>query len=233
MRKDYFSVGDFVHIIRRGGRGLPIVKNKSDFDRLLKVHFYLNDTAAKDNWFREISSDFLSDSFQWPKEWPKCDKLFELCGFTFLSNHYHLIGLEKRKGGISKFMQKSGISISKYYNEKYTERGSLFQGAYKARRIDKDDYLHWVIPYVMAKNTFEMHPKGYAWAVKNFDVAWRWAINYPYSSLGCYAGGINYQFINTKPLQKLLGRPSQFKNICKDMIIGRENIQEVVNSSFE
>ena len=155
MRKEPFSAGNFVHIIRRGGRGLPIVKDETDRWRFLKVHYYLNDTVSKINGLRDIEDPFSTKIFFWPESWPKRNPLFSLCAFTLLNNHLHIIGLETKGDGISKFMQKSGISMAKHFNDKYQEKGALFQGAYHAKIIDKDEYLMWVVPYVMVKNTFE------------------------------------------------------------------------------
>src|SRR3990167_10860865 len=130
MRKEPFSAGNFVHIIRRGGRGLPIVKDESDKWRHLKILFYLNDHGSKDNWYRDVE-DLQGQSggnFVWPITWFERQTLFSLVGFTLLDNHLHIIALEKTEHGISKFMKKSGISAAKYHNEKYKEKGSLFQG---------------------------------------------------------------------------------------------------------
>ena len=219
-----------MHMIRRGSRGLPIVRNEADRWRFLKVHYYLNDTSIKVNGLRDIESAADIKMFYWPESWATRNPLFSLCAFTLLDNHLHLIGLETKEGGISKFMQKSGISMAKHFNEKYKEKGGLFQGAYHAKVINKDEYLMWVVPYVMVKNTFEMHPKGYEWAVKNFDDAWQWAVVYPFSSLGDYGGTRNSPIIDRNPLKNLLGGQKEFKRLCKDMILGREGSENGLES---
>lgn len=226
MRKEPFSIGNFVHLVRRGGRGLPIVKNESDRLRFLKVQYYLNDTHAKENWFRELDEVNKGSIFSWPESWPERNPLCSLCAYTLLNNHLHLIAFEKRENGISKFMHKSGISMTKHHNEKYRERGSLFQGSYKARVIDSDKYLRWVVPYVMVKNTFEMHPRGYTYAASHFYEAWEWAITYPFSSLGDYAGERNSPIIDSVPLGDIFENKKEFKELCKDMIMGRGDIKQ-------
>jgi hypothetical protein len=64
--------------------------------------------------------------------------------------------------------------------------GKLFQGSYKARRVDRDNYLQYLNVYVHVKNVFEIYGGGIENAMKNFDDAYKFAINYPYSSLGIY-----------------------------------------------
>lgn len=226
MRKEPFNEGHFVHIIRRGTRGLPIVREEADRWRFLKVLYYLNDGFAKVNGLREIENEVGVKKFSWPETWPERSPLFSLGAFTLLNNHLHIIGLETKKGGISKFMQKSGISMAKHFNEKYREKGTLFQGAYHAKVIDEDRYLRLVVPYVMVKNTFEMHPKGLTWAVQNFDAAWQWAIAYNFSSLADYGGERHSPIIDAKPLKDILGGPKEFKRLCQDMISGRKEKPE-------
>jgi hypothetical protein len=125
------------------------------------------------------------------------------------------------------------------FNEKYQERGAVFQGPYRARVIDSDKYVRWVVPYVMCKNTFEMHPRGLAWAEKNFEEAWRWAVYYPFSSLGDYVGVRNSSIVDIRPLKEILGGPKEFKQLCRDMMLGRTKslekglILEVDELSFE
>lgn len=225
MRKEVWSVDNIVHLTRRGGRGMPIVKNDSDRWRYLKILYYLNDIHTGLNTLRDvelITSKNEIKPFEWPKSWPRREPLFSLCAFTLLDNHDHIIGLETKENGISKFMHKSGISMAKYNNFMYSESGSLFQGPFDSRVINSDKYLLWVAPYVMCKNTFEMHPKGFKWAAENFDEAWKWATQYPFSSLGDYAEARNSPIVDTARLKKFLGNPRDFKNLCKDMVLGRK-----------
>jgi hypothetical protein len=231
-----------VHVVRRGARGLPFVRSNSDKWRGLRVLYYLNDASAKQHWLREIEEgrvvDFRSRQtgdfgsrqakksfFRWPASWPERNPLIVLAAFTFNSNHDHLIVWERQERGLSQFMQKTGISVSKHFNEKYKEQGTVLK-PYTFKVIESDRYLQRVVPYVMVKNTFEMHPNGYQWAVHNFEQAWEWAIRYPFSSLGDYAGIRNSPIVDTARLKEILGTSKEFKSLCKDMILNREHIGE-------
>lgn len=234
------------HIVRRGARGLPFARDNSDRWRNLQTLFYLNDSSSRVNWFRELEEsrkmvkreNDKQHFFIWPNSWPKQNPLIYLWAFIFNNNHDHFISKEKQERGTSKFMQKIEISTTKHFNKKYGEKGTVFQGPYQIKIIENDRYLQWVVPYVMVKNTFEMHPKGYKWAVNNFEEAWKWAINYPFSSLGDYVGVRNSPIVTTEPLKKILGGPKEFKQLCKYMILGREKIKDlkfskIITLSFE
>lgn len=57
-------------------------------------------------------------------------------------------------------MKRLGIGMAKKYNERYKEKGSLFQGAYRAKTIVDDRYFRYVSTYVQLKNALDMYPGG-------------------------------------------------------------------------
>ncbi len=127
-------------------------------------------------------------------------------------------------------MQSVGIGMSKYFNEKYVEKGSVFQGPYRAKIIDNDLYLRHASAYIQIKNAFELYPKGKSEALLNFDTAYKWATENPYISLGDYAG------IRSSPTfdKGILGEiftPSKYKSFARDYIFGR--MPEIPKSEFE
>ena len=75
--------------------------------------------------------------------------------------------------------------MSTYSNLKHGEKGSLFQGGYRGRTADlRDDvYLKNLFVYVLVKNVFECHPKGFVYALNNFDNAFMWDLEQSYSGL--------------------------------------------------
>jgi len=65
-----------------------------------------------------------------------------------MDNHFHLLVEEVVEGGISKFMQRVGTGYSKYYNKKYERNGSLFQGKFKATKLNGHYILQFLSVYV-------------------------------------------------------------------------------------
>ena len=119
-------------------------------------------------------------------------------------------------------MHKFSMGHSKFINAKYRENGKLFQSTFKSKILDTDEYLRRVAVYVMVKNTFELFPKGgLAGATKNFEDAWKWAIDYPFSSLGSYAGKRNSPILDKDLLGEIFDSPKDFKEFSKDYILGR------------
>lgn len=192
MRIEPFGVGSVVHVVKRGARGMEIVKSKED-----KLYFalqlrHLNDMFKSEHWDRQLIADA---PFERPEIWPAAQPLVRILAWTLLPNHFHLILQEIREGGVSKFMQKLCNSMSQHFNATYNEKGSIFQGAYKSRTVTDDAYLRYVVPYVVLKNTLELFPGGLIRAQKDFDAAWEWALRYPYTSLASFGNEDPYHIV--------------------------------------
>lgn len=219
MRVEPFDVGSYVHVIKRGARGADIVREKSDYWRFLRLLFFMNDAYTDNNWMVVTKGKNL---FERPARWPVHEPLVVIECFTLMPNHFHLLLREIQEGGVSKFMKKLSQSMSEHANLKYNERGSLFQGSYRSRTIDSDTYLRYVAAYIMVKNTLELYPKkGLIGAQKNFEDAWKWAITYPFSSLGEYAGSRTYpSTLSAGILKDIFKVPQEFRSFSRDVILG-------------
>jgi putative transposase len=75
-------------------------------------------------------------------------KLVDIVAYCLNPNHFHLLLQQKLENGIPKFLHRFGTGYTKYFNHKYKRTGSLFQGTFKAKYIDDNDYLLHVSAYV-------------------------------------------------------------------------------------
>jgi len=223
MRREPFTVGSYVHVTKRGARGLPITKTDSDKFRFARLLLFMNDLYKDETWERDTHS---VHPFERPAHWPDQKPVVSVLAWTIMSNHFHLLLKEEVEGGVSLFMQRLCGSMTKHYNAKYSERGSLFQGAYHSKTITSDEYLRYVPAYIMTKNVFELHPQGYGFAEKNFEDAWRWAMLYPWSSFRYYAGQEQYGAELNPDILEEFYTPSSFKKFSKDVIAGRAKLPD-------
>ena len=215
MRVEPYEVGSYVHVLKRGARGMPIVGDEFDQQRFLRILFHMNDEFLDENWDRLRYASPFARMDSWPKRKP----LVKILAYTLMPNHMHLLLKEIRDGGLSEFMRKVGQSMTNHHNEKYGESGSIFQGSYRSRTIESDVYLRYVASYIMVKNTFELYPHGgLRAAVKHFDEAWKWAVEYPFSSLGEYAGVRQQPIIEKELLDEIYAKPFRFKDFARDVI---------------
>jgi putative transposase len=221
MRKEPFFVGDFVHVFNRGNRKQEIVRDERDRKYFLQALYYFNNSHSILNIFRDLNDLFRFDlnKMNWPKEFPERNPLVKIHAFLLKDNHFHLILEEIKEGGVSEFMRKLSTGMTCRFNKKYSESGKLFQGSYKARRVDRDNYLQYLNVYIHVKNVFEIYRGGIENAMKNFDDAYEFAINYPYSSLSIYEGKkpILAKIISTDWLSEAF-KDNEFKEFASNCI---------------
>jgi len=216
MRVEPYGVDSILHVTKRGTRGMDIVRDAADRERFLRSLFYLNDTFNDDNWRKTIVG---LDSFARPVDWPEREPLVHILAWTLMPNHFHLLIEEIREGGMSKFMQRLCGSMSAYFNAKHKERGSLFQGSYKARTVSEDAHLRYLAFYIQVKNVFELYPGGLTKAIQNFDDAWKWALQYRFSSLPAYISKTGSPIIESNLLSELYPDPKAFKKEAHELLL--------------
>ena len=220
MRQDSITIGSYVHVVKRGTRGLPIVRDSHDRFRFLLMLTHFNDRFASLNWYRDLQDENLQATLTRPLCWPAQDRLVNIIAFALVENHFHLLLQELAEGGIARFMQRTGTGMAKRFNERHRETGSLFQGGYRGKVVQDDDYFRYVSVYVQVKNAFDVHPKGYRWARDNFDEAHEWVCAHPYSSLGDYSGMFDRPIVDKEFLSSLY-TPKEYREFAEDVILGR------------
>jgi putative transposase len=220
--------------MKRGARGLPITYNRTERWRFVQLLYLLNDEYQDHNLVFNTKNLGLFDR---PAHWPERKPLTCILAWVLMPNHFHLLLEEIHEGGIAKFMQRLCGSMTTYHNAAQGERGkgSLFQGGYKGKVITTDTYLRQIIPYVMVKNVFELYPGGYKKAVKEFERAWKWAVDeYPFSSLGAYIGKSDFPIVEKGIAGELFPTAREFKVHVKEMIMARGETQEALKKlTFE
>lgn len=218
MRREPFAVGSYIHIMKRGARGAPIVRDEEDRWRFLKLLHYLNDSEVPRNWERDITSENIRAGFSRPDHWPEAKPYVSILAFCLLDNHFHILAKEIQEQGTARYMQRLCTSMSLYFNAKYQEKGTLFQSAYQSRTIDSDEYLQYLSAYIQIKNTFELAPSH---TMRNFRHLLAWAEGYPFSSLIDYAGRRRSGIIDRALFTELFPSFASFKSFAEDVMMGR------------
>jgi len=222
MRKELFTIGDYVHVYNRGNRKQEIVREVSDKWHFLQMLYYFNNSISISNPFKNLRKKLESDfdhKLVWPAEWPLRKPLVKILVFSLMENHFHIILKEIIKGGTALFMQKLGTGMTSYFNLKYQEKGRLFQSSYKAKVVNKDEYLQYLSVYIQLKNPLELYPKRFRLGLKKFNDVFEWVIRYPYCSLADYANRRNSPIIDKDILGKMFQSPEKYKNFAKDCIL--------------
>lgn len=203
MRKEPFFINDFVHIYNRGNRKQEIVRDGMDREYFLQALYYFNSKNVPKNPFYELNRikdkypAFSMKDYMWPTMWPRREPLVKIFAFILLENHFHLLLQEIQEGGVTSFMRRFGTGMTNRFNTRYQETGRLFQGVYKSKRIDSDNYLRYIGVYIQIKNAFDMYPGGLRAAIGDFDAGYAFASRYPYGSLSLRTQGTPSPLVET------------------------------------
>lgn len=143
-RQTSFLVGEFYHIYNRGTDKRIIFTSEHDYRRFILLLYLCNSVVPVNiSVFLERGLSFL-ELFGVERG----DTLVDIGAFCLMPNHFHILLFEKDEGGISQFMKKLLTAYSMYFNAKYDRNGSLFEGPFKEKHIDVDEYLNWVFSYI-------------------------------------------------------------------------------------
>jgi putative transposase len=207
IRKAQFANGEFYHIFNRGVDKRVIFTNQRDIQRFFQ-------SMSEFNTIEPIGSIYVH-SFALRSEAPKSEKLVEFICFCLNPNHYHFILKQVSDKGIEKFMHKLSTGYTNYFNLKQKRSGVLFQGPFKAIRIDTNEYLLHLSAYVNLN--FKVHqlrseaPKLVSWdeysGKKKFNFCSKEDI------LGQFKNKADYKKFAERSLEGILER----KELAKEM----------------
>lgn len=148
-RQPIFSSQSFYHIYNRGHNKESIFLHYKDYSRYLKR---LEEFLTKHN--------------------------ITLLAYCLMPNHIHLLLRQNGDESPVKFVHRLHTAYSMYFNKKYERVGSVFQGRFKAKLVDSEEYLLHVSRYIHL-NPLEI--------VRAQGPALNSLLAYPWSSLKEYA----------------------------------------------
>lgn len=118
-REIVFKSGGYYHIYNRGANRLPIFQNNGNYVFLLK---------RMKKYSRMFQISFIA--------------------YVLMPNHFHFLIRQDGDVPISNFMQRVFNSYTKAFNKQQNRKGSLFEGPYKVKEVDSDDYVLGLCRYI-------------------------------------------------------------------------------------
>lgn len=181
MERITFEPGKFYHVYNRGVEKHVIFRDEKSYWRFVCSMYYFNDSNFNPENFRYQGQTLIKN--------PRTrEELVDIIAWCLMPSHYHLLLRERNKGGITKFMRRLGTGYTMYVNKKYERSGHIFEGAFKTRYIDRDDYLLHATRYIHL-NPLELYdPSWKGVGVKNVEDGKNFILQYRWSSLHNYLG---------------------------------------------
>lgn len=227
MRNIQFDTGEFYHLYNRGVEKRDIFLENIDYIRFIHDIYEFNDDnfvaasnvrlacrSPKGATEKSIELIFLENKNKKPRK-----LLVEIMAFCLMPNHYHFVLRQRMDGGIVKFMHKLGTGYTNYFNLKNNRTGSLFQGPFKAKHIDQQNYFDYLLFYLHF-NPLDLI--GEDWrekGKKDYQKYEDFLNNYRWSSHLDYSGEPNFPSVISRDFYlDLLKGESGYKNQIKDWI---------------
>lgn len=184
------------HVFNRGIAGQPIYHDKRDYQRFLNlIKYYQNiHPFPRYSKFLNLSHEMRNAVLQ--KLRSQSNFLVDIFGFCLMPNHFHILLKQRHEKGTSLFLSNLTNSYTRYFNTKQKRIGPLFQGKFKAVRIEDDEQLLHVVRYI--------HLNPYTSSLIKTIAELK---TYPYSSIQDYILQKDYQITDTDQVL------SHFKNI--------------------
>jgi len=177
MRKHPFANGEFYHIFNRGVARLPTFVTEHDYQQaMLGLNYYrFIKPPIKLSRFKRLNLQSKAELLD--KLSGTGDKLVEIVSFVFMPNHFHFLLKQVADDGIAKYLSLFTNSYTRYFNTKHNRIGPLFQGVFKAVRIESNNQLLHLSRYIHL-NPFVSN------IVTKTDLS-----TYPWSSLPSFLSG--------------------------------------------
>lgn len=168
--------GEFYHIYNRGLEKQTVFSNKRDHAFFMQALSYYQIENPKPKFsLYKVSKVFPVDQTK---------KMVDVICYCLMPNHFHLLLRQVRDNGISELLRKFIHSYTNYRNLKYNRQGPVFQGMFKAVRVESDEQLTHVSRYIhlnplvanlVSKQNFSFYPWSsypvYLDLVKNENIA--------------------------------------------------------------
>jgi putative transposase len=219
-KKPQFINGELYHIYNRGVEKRNIFQEDKDYKLFIHDMYEFNDKnfvaaanvrlsyrKSKELDEKAIDITFIKNNDKKPRK-----LLVEILAFCLMPNHYHFILNQKIDGGIVKFMQKLGIGYTNYFNLKNKRVGPLFQGSYKAKHINQQNYLDYLLFYLHFNPLDLIEEDWRGGGAKDYDKLRDYLDDYRWSSHLDYCGKKNFpSVINRDFYADLLGGEKGYK----------------------
>ena len=221
-RKIPIVTGEIYHVVNRGIASQPTFTNGRDYQRMLMLLPY----------YRFASPPFkLSKFLTFPKSrqveilqemQENGQPLVDIIAYCLMPNHFHLVLKQISDESIAKFVSDVSNGYTRYFNTKYERKGPIFQGKFKAVRVEGEEQLLHLSRYV------HLNPFS-SYIVK----AENELEDYPYSSFSEYVRETSGGFCQKQPVLSHFETPNAYRDFILDRADYQRELQDIKHLTLD
>ena len=175
-----FVPGEWYHCFSRGVDGRVVFESDSDYRRFIET-LYLANSADPVHRSNANKRDSV-----YARE--RGNTIVSIGAYALMPNHFHLLIRELDESGISRFMQKVGISYGMYFNIKNERIGNLFVRPFRSRHVSNDIYFQHCVDYIHLNPLDLFEPAWKSRGISDIHKAMSNLLKYPHSSYPDFYG---------------------------------------------
>ena len=204
LRKIILATGEIYHVLNRSVQGIPILRGDRECNIFLEaMKYYLQpNPPIKFSLYRTSRKRAPIDFSQ---------KLVTIINFCLMPNHFHFTLRQEKDGGIKKFLQRLSNSFAHYFSVKYKNRGPVFEGNFKAIRVENDEQLLHLSRYI------HLNPVT-SYLTENPE-------DYLYSSYSIYLGNKPFEIVDPSPILDHFSSTKKYK----EFVLSQKDYQRTLS----
>lgn len=190
LRKTILATGETYHIFNHSAGRIPIFRGQRECSMFLEaIKFYLQPNPPTKFSIYRTSKERFPIKLN--------PVLVKISCFCIMPNHFHLILRQEIDNGIRKFIQRVSNSFAHYFSIKNKQRGHIFEGNFKAVRVETDEQLLHLSRYI------HLNPVT-SYLVNDPE-------DYHYSSYKIYLGKESSEIIDPSPILNHFSSKDKYK----------------------
>ena len=213
---------EYYHVLNRGVASQPIFSSKRDYRRIIATIFYYQnkEVPLKYSKFLRLAKKKRTEILENLKIRKKYR--VEIICYCLMPNHIHLLLKQAIDEGISRFMSDLTNSYTRYFNTKNKRKGPLFEGKFRAIRVETDEQLLHLSRYI------HLNPYS-SYVVKDFKKL----EDYPYSSFQEYIQKTDVDFCNKKIILGQFQNSASYKNFILNQAEYQRELEKIKHLVLE
>lgn len=222
VRQTPLVTGEFYHVVNRGNSSIPIFRAKRNYQRFLETFCYYQNTNSpvKFSKFQTLPRAEREQVLENLKK--ERDFLVEIVAYCLITNHFHFLLKQNKDAGIFNFCRLLNNSYSRYFNILHKRKGSLFEGRFKAIRIETDEQLLHLSRYI------HLNPYS-SFVVKDFKNL----LDYPFSSLPEYLGKTKEDICNKEIVYAQFSSVKSYQKFVLDQASYQRTLEIIKHQLLE
>lgn len=218
-RYEILATDEIYHVFNKSVGHEDIFTGKKESNRFINlIDYYRFNPGLSYSKYKNLPTEDRKKFYDSIKSLPK---IVEIYAYAFMPNHFHLIIKQLEENGIQKFLSNIQNGFAKYFNIKNERSGTLFQKAFKAKRIVNDEIFLHLSRYI------HLNP------VTSYLIGPNELATYPWTSYPIYLTNKKNDLINTETIITLSGSKEKYINFVDNQVDYQKKLHKIKKLLFE